>query len=74
MIEHGRAHLVQGGERRRLGHVLQKRRLPDPGLATQHQRAALTVANGRDHPVEDRALAAPPAQSGQPFTRHDGRP
>ena len=52
-----------GQIRRRLDQVLQQRRLPDPGLALQHQRPALALADRRDQPVQQRALAGPAFQA-----------
>ena len=55
-----------GQIRRRRDQVLQQRRLPDPGLAAQHQRPALAATDRRDQVVQQRALARPAAQAGAP--------
>jgi hypothetical protein len=46
-----------GEVRRRLNQVLQQRRLPDAGLAAQHQSAALAPPDVPDQPVQRAALA-----------------
>ena len=52
--------------RRRRDQVLQQRGLADPSLAAQHQRPALTAADGRDQLVQQRALTRPAAQADAP--------
>ena len=52
----------QGHVRRRGDQVLQQRRLPDPGLAPQDQRAALSAADVADQSVQHGALARPPEE------------
>ena len=42
--------------------VVQKRCLPDAGIAVKHQRAAFAGADGRDDAVEQGALRSAPAQ------------
>jgi hypothetical protein len=49
--------------RRRRDHVLEQRRLPDPGLAPQDQRAALALAHVGEQRVQHRALVGPPPQA-----------
>ena len=55
-----------GHIRPRLAEVVQQRSLPDPGLAPQHERPALAVANRREQPVQQRALRASAAQGCAP--------
>jgi hypothetical protein len=55
---------------RRLDEMLQQHRLPDPGLAPQDQRPALTPADGIDQVVEPGALVRPPEER----RRHAPRP
>ena len=48
---------------RRLDEVLQQRRLPDPGLAAQHQRPALAAADVIDQVVQLGALVGAPEEA-----------
>src|SRR5262249_32144410 len=50
--------------RRLLDEVLQKRRLANAGLATQHERSAFAGADGLNEPVEHVAFVAPARQRG----------
>ena len=60
-------HRADDGEiRRRVDQVLQQRRLPDPGLAPQNQRAALALPDRPDQPVQQGALASPALQARLP--------
>ena len=60
-------HRPDDGEiRRRLDQVLQQRRLPDPSLAPQNQRAALALPDRPDEPVQQGALASPALQARLP--------
>jgi len=51
--------------------VLHQRRLANAGLASHNQRAALALANGREHFIELRALDSAPAQARQQRRRGD---
>jgi hypothetical protein len=50
--------------RRRFEHVLEKRRLPDPGIAAHDQHTARPGPHGVEHTIECRTLAASPPQNG----------
>src|SRR3954463_6776944 len=52
-----------GQVRRRVDHVLQQRRLADPRLTAQQQRATVTLADRRDQLVESLALRDPSPQA-----------
>ena len=50
---------------RRLDQVVQQRRLPDAGLAPQHQRPALAAADGVEQVVQRGALVSTPKQASE---------